>query len=186
MNEAAGCGHLLAGKEGRHLYLAACLQPFPSQEGSAVGNPSGDTEGEPWGGQGEDAPGPPASLLPPSSFPRRWHWQKCPLHHRAGERTAGTRPLPTLGGPRSPSLPSAGPSGRPRGFPYLYQGHLGAEGQQDLLGLGGVGVVTVLVEPLLERPRHVLQRLPLVPHLAAALPSPAAEKGRSGGGCRAP
>lgn len=63
-------------------------------------------------------------------------------------------------------------------LPYLHQGHLGAEGQQNLLGLGGVWVVAVLVEPLLERPRHVLQRLPLVPHLPAALPRPAAEKGR--------
>lgn len=39
----------------------------------------------------------------------------------------------------------------------------------------------MFVEPLLERPRHVLQRLPLVPDLAAALPSPAAEKGAQGG-----
>lgn len=75
-------------------------------------------------------------------------------------------------------IPEAAAGGGGRRFPYLHQGHLRAEGQQNLLGLGGVGVVAVLVEPLLERPRHVLQRLPLVPHLAAALPRPAAEKGR--------
>lgn len=95
-------------------------------------------------------------------------------------------PCPPWGGRvPHPSRPR-GRRGGTGGFPYLHQGHLGAEGQQDLLGLGGVGIVAVLVEPLLERPRHVLQRLPLVPHLATALPSPAAEKGRSGGGCRAP
>lgn len=76
--------------------------------------------------------------------------------------------------------PRAAAGGGGRRVPYLHQGHLGAKGQQDLLGLGGVGVVPVLVEPLLEWPRHVLQRLPLVPHLPAALPRPAAEKGRSG------
>lgn len=51
-----------------------------------------------------------------------------------------------------------------------------AEGQQDLLGLGGVGVVSVLVEPLLERPRHVLQGLALVSHFAAAGTTPVGEQ----------
>lgn len=58
---------------------------------------------------------------------------------------------------------------------HLDQGHLRAEGQQDLLGLGGVGVVSVLVEPLLERPRHVLQGLALVSHFAAAGTTPVEE-----------
>ena len=39
---------------------------------------------------------------------------------------------------------------------YLYQGHLGLIGELDLLLLGGVGVVLVLVEPLLEWARHVV------------------------------
>lgn len=43
-----------------------------------------------------------------------------------------------------------------------------AEGQQDFLRLGRVGVVSVLVEPLLERPRHVLQGLALVSYFTAA------------------
>lgn len=71
-------------------------------------------------------------------------------------------------------------------LPYLHQGHLGAEGQQNLLRLGGVRVVAVLVEPLLERPRHVLQRLPLVPHLPAALPRPARRRGAEDGTLPAP
>lgn len=128
MNEAAGCRHLLAGKEGRPPCLAACLQPFPSQEGSAVGNPAGGTGGSPGASRGRMRPGHPASLLPPSSFPRRWHWQRCPLQHRAGERTVGTRPLPALGGPRSPSLPSAGPSGRHGGVPLPAPGSSGSRG----------------------------------------------------------
>lgn len=64
-----------------------------------------------------------------------------------------------------------------RDWTHLDQRHLRAESQQDLLGLGGVGVVPVLVEPLLERPRHVLQGLALVSHFAAAGTTPAEEHG---------
>ena len=52
---------------------------------------------------------------------------------------------------------------------YLYQGHLGLIGELDLLLLGGVGVVLVLVEPLLEWARHVVERFALVAHVAARL-----------------
>lgn len=55
---------------------------------------------------------------------------------------------------------------------HLHQRHLGAEGQQDFFRLGGVGVVPVFVEPLLERPRHVLQGLALVSHFAAVGTNP--------------
>lgn len=136
---------------------------------------SGDTvllEGEPWGRQREGCAEEP--------WPRWLH--RC---------LPDTRPCLLLSSRRGfgwccpcPPAHETPQSSRRRwgqGFSYLHQGHLGAEGQQNLLGLGGVGVVAVLVEPLLERPRHVLQRLPLVPHLPAALPRPAAEKGRSGG-----
>lgn len=51
---------------------------------------------------------------------------------------------------------------------HLDQSHLGAEGQEDFLRLGWVGVVSVLVEPLFEGPRHVLQGLALVSHFASA------------------
>ena len=57
---------------------------------------------------------------------------------------------------------------RSRKETHLNQGHLRAEGQQDFLRLGGVGVVSVLVEPLLERPRHILQGLALVSHFTTA------------------
>ncbi len=63
-----------------------------------------------------------------------------------------------------------------RKWTHLDQGHLRAEGQQDFLGLGGVGVVSVLVEPLLERPRHVLQGLTLVSHFTAAGTTPEEEQ----------
>lgn len=49
-----------------------------------------------------------------------------------------------------------------RKWSHLNQRHLGAECQEDFLCLGGVGIVPVLVEPLLERPRHVLQGLTFV------------------------
>ena len=45
---------------------------------------------------------------------------------------------------------------------YLHQRHVRAQRQQHLLRLGGVGVVPVLVEPVLQRPGHVLQNLTLV------------------------
>ena len=42
---------------------------------------------------------------------------------------------------------------------HLDQGHVGAQGQQQLLGLGGVGVVPVLVQPMFQGSCHVLQGL---------------------------
>lgn len=64
-----------------------------------------------------------------------------------------------------------------RDWTHLDQRHLRAKGQQNFLGLGGVGVVPVLVEPLLEWPRHVLQGLALVPHFTAARTTPVEEHG---------
>lgn len=51
---------------------------------------------------------------------------------------------------------------------HLNQGHVGAEGEQDLLGFGGIRVIPVFIQPLFERPGHVLKSLPLVPHLPSA------------------
>lgn len=65
----------------------------------------------------------------------------------------------------------------PQSETHLHQRHLGAEGQQDFFRLGGVGVVAVLVEPLLQRPRHVLQGLTLVSHFAAVGTNPAGGEG---------
>lgn len=74
-------------------------------------------------------------------------------------------------GARKSLRPARAPEGQGgRLLAHLHQRHLGAEGQEYLLGLGGVRVVTVLVKPLLEGSRHVLQSLALVPHLAAVLP----------------
>lgn len=61
---------------------------------------------------------------------------------------------------------------------HLDQSHLRAERQQDFLRLGRVRVVSVLVEPLLERPRHVLQSLALVSHFAAAGTTPVHQQGQ--------
>lgn len=55
---------------------------------------------------------------------------------------------------------------------HLDQGHLRAESQEDFLCLGGVGVVSMLVEPLLEWPRHVLQGLTLVSNFATTGTTP--------------
>lgn len=133
----------------------------------------GDTvllEGEPWGRQREGCAEEPRPRWLHRCLPRR---PALPL----AQLTEGLWLVLPLSLPPM-KRPRAAAGGGGKGFSYLHQGHLGAEGQQNLLGLGGVGVVAVLVEPLLERPRHVLQRLPLVPHLPAALPRPAAEKGR--------
>lgn len=46
----------------------------------------------------------------------------------------------------------------------LDQRHLRAKSEQNFLRFGGVGVVSVLVEPLLQRPRHVLKSLTFVSH----------------------
>lgn len=59
---------------------------------------------------------------------------------------------------------------------YLYQRHLWAESEQDFLGFGGVGVVSMLIEPLLQRPRHVLQSLTLVSHFPPAGTTPIGRK----------
>lgn len=55
---------------------------------------------------------------------------------------------------------------------YLHQRHLRAKRQQDFLRFGGIGVVSMLVEPLLQRPRHVLQGLALVSHFTPAGTTP--------------
>lgn len=47
-------------------------------------------------------------------------------------------------------------------LPHLYQCHMGAQSQQDLLGLGGVGVIPVFVQPMFQWSGHVLQHLSLV------------------------
>lgn len=58
----------------------------------------------------------------------------------------------------------------------LDQRHLRAKSEQNFLRFGGVGVVSVLVEPLLQRPRHVLQSLTLVSHLPPAGTTPIERK----------
>lgn len=63
-----------------------------------------------------------------------------------------------------------------RDYTHLDQGHLRAESQEDFLCLGRVGVVSVLVEPLLEWPRHVLQGLALVSNFAATGTTPEEKK----------
>lgn len=64
-----------------------------------------------------------------------------------------------------------------RDWTHLDQRHLWAESQQNFLCLCGVGVVSVLVEPLLERSRHVLQGLALVSHFTAAGTTPVEQHG---------
>lgn len=59
---------------------------------------------------------------------------------------------------------------------HLDQRHLRAKGEQDFLGFGGVGVVPMLVEPLLQWPRHVLQSLTLVSHFPPAGTTPIERK----------
>lgn len=59
---------------------------------------------------------------------------------------------------------------------YLDQRHLRAESEQDFLSFGRVGVVSMLVEPLLQRPRHVLQSLTLVSHFTPAGTTPIGRK----------
>ena len=83
-----------------------------------------------------------------------------PSFPSSGEEKGGLRPCLTKRGAGA------------RGPDYLHERHLRAERQENLLGLGGIWVVAVLVQPLLQGPRHVLQRLPLVPHLPAVLPGP--------------
>lgn len=58
----------------------------------------------------------------------------------------------------------------------LDQRHLRAKSEQNFLRFGGVGVVSVLVEPLLQRPRHVLQSLTLVSHFPPAGTTPIERK----------
>lgn len=58
----------------------------------------------------------------------------------------------------------------------LDQRHLRAKSEQNFLRFGGVGVVSVLVKPLLQRPRHVLQSLTLVSHFPPAGTTPIERK----------
>lgn len=55
---------------------------------------------------------------------------------------------------------------------YLDQRHLRAKSEQDFLRFGRVGVVSMLVEPLLQWPRHVLQSLTFVSHFTPARTTP--------------
>lgn len=59
---------------------------------------------------------------------------------------------------------------------YLDQRHLRAKREQDFLSFGRVGVVSMLVEPLLQRSRHVLQSLALVSHFTPAGTTPIGTK----------
>lgn len=58
----------------------------------------------------------------------------------------------------------------------LDQRHLRAKSEQNFLRFGGVGVVSVLVQPLLQRPCHVLQSLTLVSHFPPAGTTPIERK----------
>lgn len=66
---------------------------------------------------------------------------------------------------------------RAQALTYLDKRHVRAQGQEDLLGLGGVGVVPVFVQPVLERPGHVLQHLSLVADFDATQTRPGRIKG---------
>lgn len=59
---------------------------------------------------------------------------------------------------------------------YLDQRHLRAKSEQDFLSFGRVGVVSMLVEPLLQGPRHVLQSLTLVSHFTSTGTTPNGRK----------
>lgn len=59
---------------------------------------------------------------------------------------------------------------------YLDQRHLRAKSEQDFLRFGWVGVVSMLVEPLLQRPRHVLQSLTFVSDFTPAGTTPIGRK----------
>lgn len=55
-----------------------------------------------------------------------------------------------------------GPPEHVQAVTYLDERHVRAQSQEDLLRLGGVGVVPVFVQPVFEWPGHVLQHLSLV------------------------
>lgn len=60
---------------------------------------------------------------------------------------------------------------------HLHQCHVWAQGQQHLLRLGGVGVVPVFVQPMFQRPGHVLQHLSLVANFDSTQARPGGIRG---------
>lgn len=63
---------------------------------------------------------------------------------------------------------------------HLHKCHLRAKREKDFLCFSGVRIVPVFVEPLFQRPGHVLQSLPFMPYLSRVLTRPVEKKKKQG------